>query len=114
MNNDRNFLSEAEVVKLIKENYTLKRQIVTNLPDPGLANFDPHTIYLVENAEAGGYSEYIYIERQFLSDLLNQNGCTEEKIKKIQNVTKEDISHCANLLSQISLAVVKEDESCTI
>lgn len=69
---------------------------------------------LIDGLLAGFDEEYIYIERQFLSDLLNQNGCTEEKIKKIQNVTKEDISHCANLLSQISLAVVKEDESCTI
>ena len=62
----------------------------------------------IDGMTAGLDNQYSYIERKYISNILQTSSTLKERIEKIQSVTKEDISNCAKKLVALSCCIVEE------
>ena len=59
---------------------------------------------------AGMDNQMTYIEREFLSQITHKRQTIEQRMEKIDSLTKDDVSQVAKQLKEVSLSIVKEVE----
>ena len=89
LTNDQTFQTKAEVLALITDNGKLKKEVVTELPDPSTA--DENTIYLI--ASTNGYAEWIIINGEWekLGDTSDINLTGYVKFTDIEIISNAEI-----------------------
>ena len=89
LTNDQTFQTKAEILTLITDNGKLKKEVVTELPDPSTA--DENTIYLI--ASTNGYAEWIIINGEWekLGDTSDINLTGYVKFTDIEIISNAEI-----------------------
>lgn len=96
LTNDKTFQTKAEILTLITDNGKLKKEVVTELPDPTTA--DENTIYLI--ASVNGYAEWIIINGEWekLGDTADINLTGYVKFTDIEIISNAEIDVFLNAL----------------
>lgn len=94
LTNDQTFQTKAEVLALITDNGKLKKEVVTELPDPSTT--DENTIYLI--ASTNGYAEWIIINGEWekLGDTSDINLTGYVKFTDIEVISNAEIDTFLN------------------
>lgn len=97
LTNDRDFQTKAQIQALISDQGKLKKEIVSVLPSPTVA--DDNTLYLVRNQKNDGYEEWMVIsgEWEILGDTaaVDFTGYVHED--DIQTITNTEIDAFLNV-----------------